>query len=87
MLILYNVTNPDEIQQAISSLNLTDSGLNQTVVDNLLGSSPNFNLLFSNFSQSFQEPTGALTSFLDLQQYQKYIDILYGSKLDVWIIK
>ena len=46
----------------------------------IINSNPNFNLLYSNYSQSIKEPLALFNTF---GVSQKLIDFLYGSNLDV----
>ena len=82
MFTLSNATRLDnsQLQQSIASLNLTNIGSNMTIINMIINSNPNFNLLYSNYSQSIQEPLALFNTF---GVSQKLIDFLYGSNLDV----
>lgn len=59
---------------------LAEIVLNETLVDFILDSSPNFNYLYSSYSSSYYEPILVLT-LADVPQ--SLINILYGSELDL----
>jgi hypothetical protein len=69
-----------QLEQSIANLNLTNIGSNATIINMILNSNPNFNLLYSNYSQSVIEPLALFNTF---GVSQKLIDFLYGNNLDV----
>ena len=75
-----SIFNDDaDFKQKLTDLALYPNLLNDTVVQYILDSNPNYNNLYSNYSKTFNEPMLSLS----LLANQEMIDILYGPDLDV----
>ena len=72
---------PDQFKTALTNLSLYPIPLNADTISLILSSNPNFNYLYSNYSENYTEPLAKL--LLGFGVDQSAINVLYGPDLDV----
>jgi hypothetical protein len=72
-------SNETHFREYLVKLGLMPSPLDETLFVMILGSKPNFNFLYSNYSENYTEP---VNKWMRLGIDQNLINILYGPDLD-----
>ncbi len=79
MTLTKSIDNSNEFKSNVNkSINL-----DERTIELLFNSSPNYNLLYTNYSKPYENPIGLLLSFISSVQPIEIINFLYGSDFDV----
>jgi hypothetical protein len=73
-------SNETQFKDKLAALGLSPSPLGDSLLGMILGSTPNFNYLYSNFSANYTEP---VNKWMHLGINQNLVNLLYGPDLDV----